>query len=42
MEEGNGVPESIRDMMGNKNAIEALSTMIWRVSKISLNIGNRC
>ena len=40
MEEGNGVPEAIKDMRGNKNAIEALGTMIWRVPKSGLNVGN--
>jgi DNA mismatch repair protein MSH6 len=29
MEEGNGIPEVIRDMMGNKDAVEALGSMIW-------------
>lgn len=29
MEEGDGIPEVIKDMMGNKDAIEALGSMIW-------------
>lgn len=29
MEEGNGIPEAIRDMMGNKDAMQALGSMIW-------------
>jgi DNA mismatch repair protein MSH6 len=31
MEEGNGIPEAIKDMMGNKDAMEALGAMIWWV-----------
>lgn len=31
MEEGNGIPGVIRDMMGNKEAMEALGSMIWWV-----------
>jgi hypothetical protein len=36
MEEGNGIPEAIKDMMGNRDAIEALGAMIWYVVHLAL------
>jgi len=29
MEEGSGMPQAIREMLSNKDAIESLGAMIW-------------
>lgn len=39
MEEGNGIPEVIRDMMGHKGAMEALGSMIWCVLSLLYAFG---
>ncbi|KAF8518415.1 DNA mismatch repair protein Msh6 [Hysterangium stoloniferum] len=37
MEEGNGIPDAIKDMMGNRDAIEALGAMIWYLRQLNID-----
>ncbi|KAF8583279.1 DNA mismatch repair protein Msh6 [Ramaria rubella] len=37
IEEGNGIPNAIRDILGNRDAVEALGAMIWYLRQLNID-----